>query len=64
MHSSRGVLRRHKRNLAPFTLILILSELYADIYIYTELICIDRLCKPLIKKNQMLCIIMILRYMY
>lgn len=40
MHSSRGVLRRHKRNLAPFTLILILSELYADIYIYTELICV------------------------
>lgn len=40
MHSSRGVLRRHKRNLAPITLILILSELYADIYIYTELICV------------------------
>lgn len=40
MHSSRGVLRRHKRNLAPITLILILSELYADISIYTELICV------------------------
>lgn len=40
MHSSRGVLRRHERNLAPITLILILSELYADIYIYTELICV------------------------
>lgn len=40
MHSSRGVLRRHKRNLAPITLILILSELYADIYIYTDAICV------------------------
>lgn len=40
MHSSRGVLRRHKRNLAPITLILILMNLYADIYIYTDLICV------------------------